>query len=152
ISLTSGNLNTHAELVARDSVNDLALLRTPSAVPEIAELRSDAYPLTEDERVFTVGYPGGKGPTTREATAISPAGPNGELQWVLFSDSIAKGTSGGPLLDASGNVVGVVTSKVVVKESLESDPATTLKRQNADLAMSLVAVRNFLSGQRIRYQ
>src|SRR5690606_22511743 len=38
--------------------------------------------------------------------------PVDQEQWIQFDDSVQHGNSGGPLLDESGNVVGVVVGKM----------------------------------------
>ncbi len=94
--------------VATDS--DLALLRLedPGDLP-VAELRT--VPVERGERVFAVGYPGG-GPAQ-----VSPGRVLGMVDGTVLGEpaevirvevEIAQGSSGGPLVDRDGLVVGVV--------------------------------------------
>lgn len=140
-----------ATLIAYDPANDLALLRTDATPPEAAGLRADSYPIAEEERVVTVGFPENHDLTTREALILSTRGPTGEDKWLQFSDSIKQGNSGGPLLDGSGNVVGVVVAKATISE-YETDASRPLRVEKADIAITLPVVRKFLSGQRVRYR
>ncbi len=137
-----------AEVTARDKENDLALLKTSATSPSSGELRDERYPLQKDEPVVTVGFPGGRGPVTREAKIIDAKGPLGEEKWLQFTDSIARGNSGGPLLDQAGNVAGVVvamTGKAVVNMG-------DLLPGKIDLAIALPVVRSFLSSNGMRWR
>ncbi len=94
--------------VATDS--DLAILQLGdgTGLPE-AELRTT--PIEPGEQILAVGYPGG-GPST-----VSPGQVRGFVDGEVFGETadviqidaeIRQGSSGGPVLDMEGRVVGVV--------------------------------------------
>lgn len=140
-----------AEVIGRDEGNDLALLKTDATPTAVAELRSDYYPVEKGEEVVTVGFPGTSGLTTREATVVDPKGPTGEEKWLQFSDSVAQGNSGGPLLDRGAHVVGVVVAKAEIYATYQRSGHREL-RGKSDIAISLPMVRRFLESHRVRYR
>lgn len=144
-----------AKLVGRDQNNDLALLKTTIPMQFIASLSTDKQPLHARDPVVVMGYPGQSWATgkavTRTASILDTKGPSGEEKWLQFSDSLAKGNSGGPLLDSAGNVVGVVSAKgrlIVMDSATGKEESET----HFDIAISLPVIRHFLDTQHVRYQ
>jgi len=66
-----------------------------------------------NETVYSVGNALGDGVVIRDGlyTSNTPEEVNGEWKWLRFSAAASPGNSGGPLLDASGKVIGVVLKK-----------------------------------------
>jgi TonB family protein len=66
-----------------------------------------------DTPVFAVGSALGDGIVIRDGllTSQTPEAQDGRWQWIRFSAAASPGNSGGPLLDESGKVIGVVTAK-----------------------------------------
>ncbi len=66
-----------------------------------------------DDAVFAVGNALGEGVVIRDGllTSLTPEAQDGKWKWLRFSAAASPGNSGGPLLDAQGRVVGVVTAK-----------------------------------------
>jgi serine protease Do len=79
----------------------------------------DARPLqtiTErkiDDSVFAVGNALGEGIVIRDGllTSETPEEQDGRWKWLRFSAAASPGNSGGPLLDKSGRVIGIVERK-----------------------------------------
>lgn len=151
----SGAVNAKAELVANSAEYDLALLRATNISTGIGYLSSMKQPLSQGDPVVIVGYPGQSWKTgksvTSKAQILNLQGPSGEEKWMEFSDVLEKGNSGSPLLDSSGNVVGVVVAKARnyvynVTEQREED------ERRFDLAISLPVVRTFLDRHHVTYQ
>src|SRR5215208_6434683 len=99
-----------AEVVKRGRDLDLALLRveTGSALPAAPVGDSDA--LRVGQLVYAIGHPWGRvGAVT--AGVVSGlgvvGGPRGRTRYVQSDVSLAPGNSGGPLLNARGEVVGI---------------------------------------------
>jgi serine protease Do len=100
-----------AEVVKRSRSLDLALLRVeggPGGLPAVAV--GDSGKLRVGELVFAIGHPWGRlGAVT--AGVVSGLGVvrghGGKAQYIQSDVSLAPGNSGGPLLNAKGQVVGI---------------------------------------------
>ena len=111
VELTSGEGYT-AAVVARDPRNDLALLRVPARdLP--APLLGDSAALRVGELIIAVGNPFG----VRGTASLGIVSAIGNHTWMgkarrelLQADvTLAPGSSGGPLADAGGAVVGIAS-------------------------------------------
>jgi Trypsin-like peptidase domain len=104
-----------AELLGLDRQSDLAVLRVKSAgLPAALEVKSARY-LRETQRVWVVGFPLGdrlgKEITVSDSSVSSlRRQENGLLSRVQVNGGMHPGNSGGPVVDAHGNVVGVAVS------------------------------------------
>lgn len=107
-----------ARLVGTDSETDLAILelRAPQRELEsLAPMQLAATKLGIGQKVFALGNPFGTGYTVSQGVISSLgrsiSGPDGSVvQDVIQTDiSINPGTSGGPLVDSSGRVIGINT-------------------------------------------
>ncbi len=143
-----------ATIVARDAAHDLALLKVDAFGVDYAKFSTVKAPLAEGDRVLVVGYPGEAMKTgvtvTREAKIVATSGPKGEEKWMQLDDVVEEGNSGGPLLDTTGNVVGVVAAKAIIYTYLKDAPHEGTTRHSG-MAVSLKAVKDFLDLQRIYY-
>ena len=144
----------YAKIIGRDVKHDLALLKVDGMVGEFGAFRVDSMPVEKGERVVVVGYPGEAYKTlktvTREAEIISTKGPQGENTWLQLSDLIEQGNSGGPLMDAYGNVIGVIVAKAVIYTYAKSDPENGTYT-NSGVAIAAPVVRKFLDTHRVSY-
>jgi len=117
-----------ATLVARDPGTDLAVLRVEESGRPAAEL-GDSSALRAGHLALAVGY----GPRASWGVISATGGPwrtwrGGDVDRLLRVDLVLyPGFSGGPLVDASGAVVGVVTSGLSRQLEL-AVPATTVSR------------------------
>jgi S1-C subfamily serine protease len=140
----------HVQLVATDQVNDLALLKMDEQPKYTAPMRYNEG-LKAGHMVMIIGYPMDsifEGQyVIRTATIIDNKGPLGEENWLQFTDSARHGNSGGPLLDASGNVIGVVTGKLTVVDV--RDPQRT--KQQSDIAINMPILKRFLDEHYVPY-
>ncbi len=138
------------ELVAADATQDLAILRMKENPKYTAPMRMNDG-LAKDDDVMVIGYPQDaifKGNyVIRTAQVIDTKGPQGEDHWVQFTDSAQHGNSGGPLLDGSGNVIGVVTGKMTMYDP--ADPEGTVRK--ADVAVRVPILKRFMDSHSIPY-
>jgi S1-C subfamily serine protease len=117
-----------ASLVARDPGTDLAVLRISEADSPVAEV-GDSADLKVGNLVLAVGY----GPRASWGVVSAVDGPwrtwrGGEVDRFLRVDLVLyPGFSGGPLVDASGKVAGLVTSGLSRQLELAL-PASTVTR------------------------
>jgi hypothetical protein len=113
IKVPGPNGLTTARVIARDQTNDLALLKTGLTPPKFAQLRAG---IRLGEPVAVFGYPLlGVRSSTGNFTlgnVTSLTGLKDDTRYLQISAPVQPGNSGGPLLDASGNLVGVVSAKL----------------------------------------
>ena len=119
--------------VATDS--DLALLQLGEDTDlPVAELRTD--PVAADAEVLVVGYPGGGPAEVAEGRVLGLVDGTvlGEPAEVLRIEvEVAQGSSGGPVFDSSGRVVGVIFAiEVDAGVALAVPVATLLERLDTD--------------------
>jgi serine protease Do len=107
-----------ATIVGADSRSDLAVLRVKSDKPLTALKWGDSNKMRVGDFVLAVGNPFGLGGTVTSGivshTKRNLLGKMGETthvdQWIQTDASINQGSSGGPLLDSHGNVIGINTA------------------------------------------
>lgn len=103
-----------AIVVANDEAFDLALLRL-STVPDAAPAVFASRPARLNSDVTVVGYPlpeilGGLNVTRGSVTSLKGVGGDGVQMQI--SAPVQPGNSGGPVLNAAGQIVGVVVAKL----------------------------------------
>jgi serine protease Do len=139
-----------ARLVARDTTNDLALLKVEFNSPYVASLR---FAVRLGENVEAFGYPLSQvlattgNFTTGNVTAL--AGIGDDSRYIQISAPIQPGNSGGPLLDENGNLVGIVTSKLNVIAALKNAGDIP---QNVNFAIKASTAANFLQDNSVKFQ
>jgi S1-C subfamily serine protease len=158
IEVVVGPLRIPARLLLQDERNDLAILQLqPNDTTVAGMVRSNTacLPVRDDapssgERVFALGYPLSDLINTdmviTEGLISSATGPNGDTGVLQTSASIQPGSSGGPLVDQYGRVVGVVAASA---NSAAVYRATGSLPQNINFAISAVPLRamtKFLAG------
>lgn len=88
-----------------------------------------------NEKVYAVGNALGEGVIIRDGiyTSNTPEQFNGEWKWLRFSAAASPGNSGGPLLDRTGKVIGIILMKspgenlnvaLPIAEALNAKPET----------------------------
>jgi hypothetical protein len=105
-------------LIAQDQRSDLALLKLDGESPaDVPTLRlTDSAKVTQGERVYAMGFPLtdvlGNELHVHDGIVSSLFGFGGRASEFQVEMSLNPGNSGGPLLDAGGRVIGIVTSKL----------------------------------------
>ncbi|MEZ6038017.1 MAG: trypsin-like peptidase domain-containing protein [Planctomycetota bacterium] len=111
------------DVLGRDPATDLALLRVPDA-GEAPLALGDSTELRVGDFALAVGCPHGLAHTVTAGiiSALGRAlpGPRGNsIEDVIQTDApLNPGNSGGPLLDADGNVIGIATAIVPMAQGL----------------------------------
>jgi S1-C subfamily serine protease len=105
--LDEGGHEGRLELLAVDAVHDLAVLRAENLAPD--RLQLSTAPPPKGSRLYSLGYPFDIGLTIVEGT-FNGLWEKSLYEKLHFTGSINPGMSGGPVLDASGYVVGVNVS------------------------------------------
>jgi len=118
ISLTfADGLESEAELTGTRPEDDLAVLQAKTVPDDLqaATLQSTSG-LAPGDHVTAVGFPFGIGPSVSSGVVsglrrdyYSPEGKRLLTNLIQFDAAVNPGNSGGPLVNASGEVVGIVT-------------------------------------------
>jgi S1-C subfamily serine protease len=112
-----GERTFQGEILGVDRSSDLAVLRvTGDALPTPLDVRS-AKDLTETQTVYIVGYPFGDAlgkNVTISTSSVSSLRTDafGTLRQVQVNGGMHPGNSGGPVVNSSGEVVGVAVSGI----------------------------------------
>lgn len=139
-----------AQVMGDDPGNDLALLKTGYEPKSVANFRSG--PVRQAENVMAYGYPltglvsSGGNATSGNITALT--GMRDDVRYYQMSAPVQPGNSGGPMVDASGNVVGVVVSKL---DALGVAKVINDIPQNVNFAIKASLAANFLDSHSITY-
>ena len=139
-----------AQLIASDEKNDLAVVRT-RPLSSVAIFR-DGKPVRAGDTIVVLGYPlAGVLATTANLTVgnvSALAGLGDDSRYLQISAPVQPGNSGGPLLDGSGHLVGIVTAKLdaaLVARFTGDIP------QNVNFALKAEVARTFLDSNGIAY-
>lgn len=138
-------------MISRDQKNDLAIVQVKNVASSVAVFREGGT-LRAGDTVIASGYPlTGLLATTPNVSAgivNALAGLGDDSRYLQVSAPIQPGNSGGPLLDASGHLVGIVTAKLnwgIVRFTGDIP-------QNVNFAIKAEFARVFLDSRGISYQ
>ncbi len=137
-------------IVSTDPINDLALLSVDFKPAKISSIKVG---IRLGEPIAAFGFPlsqtlsSSGNFTLGNVTALS--GIADDTRFLQISAPVQPGNSGGPLLDNSGNLVGVVTSKLNVLQTLASSGDIP---QNVNFAVKASAVTAFLESNRVVFE
>ena len=113
------SISFEAQVVGTDSRTDLALLRVtskPIAFPEPPYAFVPSKGVQQGEAVVALGYPikqvMGEEVKVTNGIINAKSGYKGAISEFQFSAAVQPGNSGGPLLNAQGQVLGMVTAKL----------------------------------------
>jgi len=148
----AGGESRPATVHALDQDDDLALLETRLPQGPAVSFRDDPAVRPGDD-VVAVGYPLNgllaDQVNVSTGTVNALAGLYNDLHILQMSAPVQPGSSGGALFDASGNVVGVVVTKLNAK--LVADETGDIP-QNVNFAVKAAVARDFLKSQRVTFQ
>ena len=139
-------------VIGTDAGNDLAVLKLPSPFPNIARFR-EGRNVRPGDSVVVVGFPL-HGVLASEAnvttgTVSALAGIRNDTRFLQITAPVQPGNSGGPLLDQSGQIVGIVVSKL---DTLRLAKATGDISQNVNFAINGGVAKSFLDSQSVEYE
>lgn len=151
ILTTSEGDKKQLTVVGTDPGNDLALLKLPPTATNIARFR-EGRNIRPGDSVIVVGFPL-HGLLASEAnvttgTLRALAGIRNDTRFFQIIAPVQPGNSGGPLLDQSGNVVGLVVSKL---DAVKLAKATGDIPQNINFAINAGVAKSFLDSHSVEY-
>ncbi|MDP4030286.1 MAG: tetratricopeptide repeat-containing serine protease family protein [Gallionella sp.] len=142
-----------AKVITSDSVNDLALLQLPGKSKDIASFNPEPGKLRQGDDIIVFGYPlnsvlsSGGNLTPGTLSALTGLGNN--TNQIQITAPIQPGSSGSPVMDQKGNVVGVVSMKL---DDSKMAKATGSIGQNVNFAVNGQTVRAFLDANQVPYK
>ena len=111
IEVTNERRSSPGRVVFSDPYNDLALVECDTAFEQLATFR-DGIELHLGEDVVLVGFPLqnllGQGPQVTAGNVSGLCGFGNNAAVMQYTAPTASGSSGGPILDSTGLVIGVV--------------------------------------------
>jgi S1-C subfamily serine protease len=112
VKLNDGRVFTLNSVVNYDEVRDIAVLQLPLYNIQAVTL-GDSGKIANGDDIVVIGNPLGleNSVTTGVISATSRVISN--QIWIQFSAPVSPGSSGGPIFNSKGEVVGIVTSKIV---------------------------------------
>lgn len=150
VSVRQEDQTRSAQVAAAQAVLDLALLTLDAPMGAPASVRTAA---ALGEEVMVAGHPLvgllSSDIIVTKGQVNSLSGLGNDPTMFQLSAAVHSGNSGGPVLDRSGAVVGVVVSKL---DAVKLGRATGELPQNINFAIKPEVLRLFLDTNRVRYQ
>jgi uncharacterized protein len=138
--------NVEVKVVAKDSKNDLALLRAASNQLPAIKLRAGRGIRLGDD-LIAIGFPLrgllSSGPVVTSGIVNAMSGALDDTSAFQMSATVQPGSSGGPILDRQGLLVGIVRARLL--------PTAAANPQNVNFGINLATVSGFLDAHAVDY-
>ena len=125
VSIRHKHKEYKGEIAALDPTNDLGLIRLEERFSESASLR-DVIPVMRGEMIASYGYPlyGQLSDSAKvtQGNVNNLAGWMNDSRLLQYDAPSQPGNSGGPLIDSSGTVVGMVSSQLSLEYAQKGRP------------------------------
>lgn len=141
------------QILARDEVNDLALLKQADSAPAVAVISPSLDKVRQGQEVVVYGFPlnniiaAGGNLTPGVISALTGLGNN--TNQIQITAPIQPGSSGSPLMDKKGHVIGVVNMKLSESDLVKSMGSLP---QNVNFAINGSTLRGFLDANKVPYE
>jgi S1-C subfamily serine protease len=142
-----------AKVVTEDAVNDLALVQILGDAKSSAAIASEPGKLRQGEDIVAFGFPlnavlsSGGNLTPGVVSALTGLGNN--TNQIQITAPIQPGSSGSPVLNKKGEVVGVVSMKL---SDIKMAKATGSVGQNVNFAVNGQTLKTFLDTHKVSYR
>jgi hypothetical protein len=107
IEMPDGEERADVLFLGGDAANDVALLRVPAKGLPVLRLGDGADPAV-GQRVYTMGHPLGQTLTFSDGL-VSALRTVSDVSLIQITAPISSGSSGGPVMDETGTVIGIAT-------------------------------------------
>ncbi|MNC45218.1 Serine protease Do-like HtrA [compost metagenome] len=116
--MADGTVISPVKVTKYDELKDVAVLALPD--PAAMKVKGNVYPylnmrkdaVKHGEAVFALGYPLKNTPIITEGIVNSPDAEINGRSRILTSAQVASGMSGGPLIDAHGQLAGIISGSL----------------------------------------
>jgi len=142
-----------AKVTTSDVVNDIALIQVPGTTKAAAAINADPTKLRQGEDIIVFGFPlnavlsSGGNLTPGIVSAMTGLGNN--TNQIQITAPIQPGSSGSPVLNRKGEVIGVVSMKLSDSKMAK---ATGQIGQNVNFAVSGQTLKTFLDTHKVEYR
>jgi len=144
-----GAQNFVGVIVATDHVNDLAIVKLRERTPSFARIRRGPA-VRVGEQIVTYGFPLAGALTIEGNLTVGYVsalrGLRDDVKSIQITAPVQPGNSGGPLVDSSANVIGVVASKL---DALKVMRTIGDVPQNVNFAVALDRLKRFLQDNNV---
>lgn len=122
ISTSEKSVEYICEIVAKDVINDLVILKIIGSNPNVSPIYMNNLTPSLGMKVYTLGYPMtstlGESIKLSEGIISSEYGYKGRSNSFQLSVPLNRGNSGGPLFTDKGNLIGIVNSGILEAENI----------------------------------
>ena len=151
ITISSAGKAQKASIVVDDVRNDVALLKT-SKGSSFAFIRGGRG-IRQGDDIIAYGFPLSgilsSSAKVTKGTVNSLSGLGDDFRYMQISAPVQPGNSGGPLLDAGGNVVGIITAKI---NAAAIQKVTGDIPQNINFALKSSVIKDLLDANEVNYE
>ena len=151
INVSYKNKKEAAKIIARDKVNDLALLKTNIDSDDIFYLALED--IEKLEEIYVAGYPFGKDISESikitKGIVSSLTGIGNNLSNMQIDAALQPGNSGGPIINSDGEAVGVAVAKLDFEKMYEIYGDIP---ENTNFGIKSSTLRSFLKVNEIEIQ
>lgn len=113
------------EVIKTDDKNDIALIRIKDKTPDNTYLKISKKIPDYGEKVYAIGYPYGESIFISDGVVSTPSTKVNGKDVTMLTIPITNGVSGGPIISATGEVVGIASAILETNNSMALSP--TLK-------------------------
>jgi TPR repeat protein len=140
------------KVITSDLINDIALIQLSGAANVTAVIASEPAGLRQGEDVIVYGFPLNSilssGGNLKPGVVSALTGLGNNTNQIQITASIQPGSSGSPVLNKKGEVVGVVSMKL---DDSKMAKATGQIGQNINFAVSGQTLKTFLDTNKVTY-
>ena len=115
IRVTANGEQKELTIVATDKKNDLAIVKLRGSLSNVARFRNGRS-IRSGDSIVVVGFPFHRvlasEANVTTGTVSAMAGLGNDTRFLQIAAPVQPGNSGGPVLDKSGHIVGIVESKL----------------------------------------
>ena len=150
MAIKVGGKKHYLNVITTDQVNDLGLLQGNYKNPKYLEIDIEGPNLGEE--IVTMGYPlgafTGAGVKITKGIVSSLSGPGNNYSEFQIDAAIGPGSSGGPVINKSAQVVGVAYGGINKMKAIKEQEHIP---ENINFAISSQTLTNFLKANKVNY-
>ena len=150
LAIKVGGKKHYLNVITTDQVNDLGLLQGNYKNPKYLEIDIEGPNLGEE--IVTMGYPlgsfTGAGVKITKGIVSSLSGPGNNYSEFQIDAAIGPGSSGGPVINKSAQVVGVAYGGINKMKAIKEQEHIP---ENINFAISSQTLTNFLKANKVNY-